>query len=220
MSAMPRMTGSSLMPCYNILITSNTTYIIFSLIPSAYQPYPLLWQINITCTKQLLAVQQHHMLFFQTNLNLSSIFYAGDNAQHFTLGTLRKVLKVLLAAARVLPEDEVPYTVARRLFGLEQFVDFEASDPATRSHLLSAAFELLDVAWQRSIPVGFLPYLQTPNPDILQMSMPESADVKIHWCPALPTRIPGSVLSVLYVKRMSASWGLQMEVRALNIANF
>lgn len=129
----------------------------FSLIPSAYQPYPLLWQINITCTKQLLAVQQHHMLFFQTNLNLSSIFYAGDNAQHFTLGTLRKVLKVLLAAARVLPEDEVPYTVARRLFGLEQFVDFEASDPVTRSHLLSAAFELLDVAWQRSIPVGFLP---------------------------------------------------------------
>ncbi|KAK9917271.1 hypothetical protein WJX75_002601 [Coccomyxa subellipsoidea] len=77
----------------------------------------------------------------------------GDNAQHFTLGTLRKVLKVLLAAARVLPEDEVPYTVARRLFGLEQFVDFEASDPATRSHLLSAAFELLDVAWQRSIPL-------------------------------------------------------------------
>ncbi len=81
---------------------------------------------------------------------------AGDKKQQFTLGTLRDVLKVLLTAARVLPEDEVPYTVARRLFGLEHFVDFEASDPATRSHLLSAAFELLDVAWQRSIPVGGL----------------------------------------------------------------
>lgn len=66
---------------------------------------------------------------------------------------LREVLKILLLGARMLPQDEVPYTVARRLFGLEHFVDFDASDPASRSHLLSAAFELLDIAWNRDIPV-------------------------------------------------------------------
>lgn len=78
---------------------------------------------------------------------------AGGRAQDVNLDKLRKVLKVLVVAARVLPEDEVPYTVARRLFGLEHFVEFETSDPASRSHLLSAAFELLDIAWQRSILV-------------------------------------------------------------------
>lgn len=78
---------------------------------------------------------------------------AGGKAQDINLDKLRKVLKVLVVAARVLPEDEVPYTVARRLFGLEHFVEFETSDPASRSHLLSAAFELLEIAWQRSILV-------------------------------------------------------------------
>ena len=53
------------------------------------------------------------------------------------------------------------------------------------------------------------------------MSMPGSADIEMHWCLANPTRIPGSVLSVLYVKEMSASWGLQMGGQSLvSIANF
>ena len=91
----------------------------------------------------------------------------GGRAQGCTLGTLRAALKVRLAAAGILPEDEVPYTVARRLFSLEHFVDFEASDPATRSHLLSAAFELLDVAWQRSIPVCFPPLRYTDGSPLM-----------------------------------------------------
>ncbi|BDA50698.1 hypothetical protein COCOBI_16-3740 [Coccomyxa sp. Obi] len=83
--------------------------------------------------------------------NITIPLSTGGKAQDVNLDKLRKVLKVLVVAARVLPEDEVPYTVARRLFGLEHFVEFETSDPASRSYLLSAAFELLDIAWQRSI---------------------------------------------------------------------
>ena len=43
--------------------------------------------------------------------------------------------------------------MARRLFCKEPFLDFARSDPAARSFLLRAGFDLLDIACQRSIPV-------------------------------------------------------------------
>ena len=66
---------------------------------------------------------------------------------------LRCALDVLLAAAELKDHDEVRWTVARRLFCKEPFLDFGRSDPAARSFLLRAAFDLLEIACRRSIPV-------------------------------------------------------------------
>lgn len=66
---------------------------------------------------------------------------------------LRCALDVLLAAAELKDDDEVRWTVARRLFSKEPFLDFGHSDPAARSFLLRAAFDLLEIGNRRSIPV-------------------------------------------------------------------
>ena len=66
---------------------------------------------------------------------------------------LRCALDVLLAAAELKDHDDVRWSVARRLFCKEPFLNFARSDPAARSFLLRAAFDLLEVADRRRILV-------------------------------------------------------------------
>ena len=66
---------------------------------------------------------------------------------------LRCALDVLGAAARLVGSEDVQWVVARRLFSKEPFLDFARSDPAARSFLLRAAFDLLETAVRRGIPV-------------------------------------------------------------------
>ncbi len=72
---------------------------------------------------------------------------------------LRCALDILLAAAELKAADDVQWTVARRLFCKEPFLDFARSDPAARSFLLRAAFDLLEICSRRSIPVHAPPNL-------------------------------------------------------------
>ncbi len=67
---------------------------------------------------------------------------------------LRCAVDVLLAAAELKGADDVQWTVARRLFCKEPFLDFARSDPAARSFLLRAAFDLLEICSRRNIPVS------------------------------------------------------------------
>ena len=66
---------------------------------------------------------------------------------------LRCAVDILLAAAELKGADDVQWTVARRLFCKEPFLDFARSDPAARSFLLRAAFDLLEICSRRDIPV-------------------------------------------------------------------
>jgi len=66
---------------------------------------------------------------------------------------LRCALDILLAAAELKDHDDVRWIVARRIFCKEPFLDFARSDPAARSFLLRAAFDLLDIMHSRNIPV-------------------------------------------------------------------
>lgn len=66
---------------------------------------------------------------------------------------LGHALGLLLSAAAVLPEEDVPYAVTRRLFDLEHFVGFAPSSPDARGLLLPAGFQLLRVARRRGLPV-------------------------------------------------------------------
>lgn len=88
------------------------------------------------------------------------------SAEQFTHTTLKNALGILLVAARVLPKEDLVYTVARRMFNLEHFVDFDRSDPAAKSHLLHAAFSLLKIARQREVPVRFCISLGPQIPSI------------------------------------------------------
>lgn len=60
---------------------------------------------------------------------------------------------ILGAAGQLNDADDVRWSVARRLFAKEPFLDFARSDPAARSLLLRAAFDLLGTAQRRDIPV-------------------------------------------------------------------
>jgi len=66
---------------------------------------------------------------------------------------LRCALDILLAAAELKDHDDVRWIVARRIFCKEPFLDIARSDPAARSFLLRAAFDLLDIMYSRNIPV-------------------------------------------------------------------
>ena len=77
---------------------------------------------------------------------------------------LRCALDILLAAAELKAADDVQWTVARRLFCKEPFLDFARSDPAARSFLLRCAFDLLEICSRRSIPVR-APCTSTGKPD-------------------------------------------------------
>ena len=66
---------------------------------------------------------------------------------------LRCALDVLGAAARLKGSEDVQWVVARRLFSKEPFLDFARSDPAARCFLLRGAFDLLETAVCRGIPV-------------------------------------------------------------------
>jgi hypothetical protein len=85
---------------------------------------------------------------------------------------LGHALALLLATAGVAPPDEVPYTVTRRLFDLEHFVDFGASSPAARTALLHAGFGLLNVARYRGLEV---PSLACPQAQMLPLNGMQSA---------------------------------------------
>ena len=64
---------------------------------------------------------------------------------------------MLQSAAAKLPAEDVLYSVTRRLFNLEHFVDFAGSSPDARGLLMSAAFELLRIARNRGLPVRYSP---------------------------------------------------------------
>jgi hypothetical protein len=87
-----------------------------------------------------------------------------DQAGRFTHATLKNALGILLVAARVFPIEDLIYTVARRVFNLEHFVEFDRSDPAARSHLLQAAFGLLEIARIREVPVRVRGLVPLHNP--------------------------------------------------------
>lgn len=67
--------------------------------------------------------------------------------------SLEQVLGLMEAAAEVLSAEDVRYDVCRRLAGLEPFVEFATSDPATRGALLGACFRVLDILAGRGLDV-------------------------------------------------------------------
>lgn len=67
--------------------------------------------------------------------------------------SLVQVLGLMEAAAEVLSAEDVRYDVCRRLAGLEPFVEFATSDPATRGALLGACFRVLDILSGRGLDV-------------------------------------------------------------------
>ena len=96
---------------------------------------------------------------------------------------LRCALDVLLAAAELKDHDEVRWTVARRLFCKEPFLDFGRSDPAARSFLLRAAFDLLEIGSRRSIPVCASHDQTCRNTKLIMVKMYHLTNVGLNDCP-------------------------------------